>query len=280
MARISLIALCFTLLGLATALAQTPLQRGDYLVNTIMACGNCHTPPSPTGPVVEKFLSGGLTFDTPGFKAMASNITTDRETGIGNWSDDDIKKSIVNGVRPNGVHLAPIMATNFFKMLMPSDLDAIVAYLRSVKPINAKTPIPEYRMALGHDVYPPAEKMVTAADLQDKIKRGEYLSTIGHCMECHTPRVQGRQNFVDELGKGGRDFPGPWGTSIGRNITPSKTNGIGDWSDAEIKRAITQAVRKDGTKLKPPMAYAYYAKMTDEDLDAIVAWLRSLPPKD
>lgn len=280
MIRNSLIAMSLLLLSFDASVAQSPQQRGDYLVNSIMACGNCHTPPSPTGPVMARFLSGGLTFDTPGFKAMASNITPDRETGIGNWSDDDIKKAIVAGVRPNGVHLAPIMAANFFKMLMPSDLDAIVAYLRSVKPIKAATPTPEYRMAASHDVYPPAEKKATAADLQDKVKLGEYLTTIGHCMECHTPRIKGRQDFVNELGKGGRDFPGPWGTSIAPNITPSKTKGIGDWSDVEIKRAITQGVRKDGTKLKPPMGYGYYAKMTNDDLDAVVAWLRSLPAKD
>jgi len=280
MGRISFAAVSILLLGLGTALAQTPVQRGDYLVNTIMACGNCHTPPSPTGPVIEKFLSGGLTFDTPGFKVKASNITPDRETGIGNWSDNDIKKAIIEGVRPNGGHLAPIMATNFFRMLMPSDLNAIVAYLRTVKPIKAETPIPEYKTVLTHDVYPPAQKKVTAADLKDKVKRGEYLTTIGHCMECHTPRIKGRQDFVNDLGKGGREFPGPWGKSISPNITPSKTKGIGNWTDAEIKRATTQAVRKDGTKLKPPMAFAYYAKMTNEDLDAIVAWLRSLPPKE
>lgn len=267
-------------LGAGAALAQTPVQRGDYLVNTIMACGNCHTPPGPTGPVMDRFLAGGLTFDTPGFKAMASNITPDRETGIGAWSDDEIKKALVEGVRPNGVHLAPIMAANFFKALMPSDADAIVAYLRTVKPIAARTPTPEYRMALTHDVYPPAEKTVTPADLQDKVKRGEYLATIGHCMECHTPRIRGRQDFVNDLGKGGRDFPGPWGVSYSRNITPHKTKGIGDWTDAEIRRSITEGVRKDGTRLKPPMAYGYYAKMTGEDLDALVAWLRSLPPKE
>jgi len=135
-------------------------------------------------------------------------------------------------------------------------------------------------MALTHDVYPPAEKKVTGAELKDKVKRGEYLTTIGHCMECHTPRIRGWQDFVYDLGKGGREFPGPWGKSISRNITPSKTKGIGSWTDAEIKRAITQGVRKDGSKLKPPMAYAYYAKITDDDLDAIVAWLRSLPPKE
>ena len=71
------------------------------------------------------------------------------------------------------------------------------------------------------------------------------------------------------------EFPGPWGVSMSRNITSSKTKGIGDWTDAEIKRAITQGIDKDGNKLKPPMGYQYYAHMTDADLDAVIAWLRT-----
>ena len=82
------------------------------------------------------------------------------------------------------------------------------------------------------------------------------------------------------MGAGGQEFPGPWGVSTSRNITSSKTKGIGDWTDAEIKRAITQGIDKDGNHLKPPMGFQYYAKMTDADLDAVIAWLRTVPPKD
>jgi hypothetical protein len=101
-------------------------------------------------------------------------------------------------------------------------------------------------------------------------------------MECHTPfgTPGAGADFQSSLGKGGREFPGPWGTSTSRNITSSKASGIGDWSDADIKRAITQGVRKDGSSLKPPMGYAYYARMTDGDLDAMVAYLRTVPAKE
>jgi hypothetical protein len=98
-------------------------------------------------------------------------------------------------------------------------------------------------------------------------------------MECHTPMVRGQRQF-DRLGAGGFEFPGPWGVSVSRNITSHKEKGIGDWSDAEIKRAITHGVRKDGTKLKPPMGFEWYARMTDEDLSAVVAYLRTVPPKE
>ena len=115
-------------------------------------------------------------------------------------------------------------------------------------------------------------------DMADKVKRGFYLATIGHCMECHTPFGAQGVDFKGSLGKGGRDFPGPWGTSKSRNITSHETAGIGAWSDAEIKRAIAQGVSRDGRKMLPPMGYGYYANMTQADLDAVVAYLRTVPP--
>src|ERR1700682_616299 len=89
-----------------TAVAQTPVERGGYLVDTVMTCHNCHTPMGPNGPQFDKALSGGLRFDEPPFDVTASNITPDFETGIGRWSDADIKTSLQDGVRPNGNHIA------------------------------------------------------------------------------------------------------------------------------------------------------------------------------
>jgi mono/diheme cytochrome c family protein len=260
--------------------AQTPVQRGDYLVNTIMTCGNCHTPKGPPPAVAGKDFSGGLTFDEPPFKVTGSNITPDKETGIGNWSNADIKKTLTTGVRPNGVPLAPIMPTDFYKILTPGDLDAIAAYLKTVKPVKNEVPAPVYRVAVSHKPFPGTEKPMTAGDLRDKVKRGFYLVSIGHCMECHTPRGAQGALVTTAVGKGGQEFPGPWGVSKSRNITSHKTAGIGSWTDAEIKRAVTQGVSRDGTKLKGPMGYEYYAKMTDGDLDAVVAYLRTVPPQE
>ncbi len=272
----------FAALYATAAMAQTPVERGRYLVGTIMTCNNCHTPMGPNGPQFDKALSGGLRFNEPPFDVTASNITPDAETGIGKWSDADIKKALQEGVRPSGHHLAEVMPTGFYKILTPGDLDAIVAYLRSIPPVSNKVRDPVYKMQIPHQIFPGAEKPMPEADLNDKVKRGFYLATIGHCMECHTPfGPPGKGvDFQNSLGKGGREFPGPWGVSTSRNITSSKTKGIGDWSDAEIKRAITQGVRKDGSRLKPPMGFPYYAKLTDGDLDAVVAYLRTVPAKE
>ena len=278
----------------AAALAQDrPVERGRYLVTTIMACGNCHTPKDADGrPVVGKELSGGgIGFDVPPYAGLTANITPDKDTGIGNWTDDEIKRAITHSERPNkgpnaGKPLAPMRASNFFKALLPSDLDAIVAYLRSVPAVRNTVVVPVYRFPTQRDAFAEADRGFTQRDMQDKVRRGAYLATIGHCLECHTPQGErGVLQFDTALGAGGRPFlpssvtglPASWKGSVSRNITSHPEKGIGAWRDDEVKRAITQAVSRDGRRLEPPMAFAFYAGIREEDLDAIVAYLRTLP---
>lgn len=280
MVRIVTTLLLFFVATVGIAKAQSALEkRGEYLVNGILTCGNCHTPKGPTGDIMDKAFSGGLSWDLPPFKVTAANITQDKETGIGTWTDADIRKLLRTGVRPNGVPIASVMPTGFYGIITDRDMDAIVAYVRTIKPVKNKVVAPIYNFPAPPQVLPGTEKPYTEAMLDDKLKRGFYLSSIGHCMECHTPMVKGRHDWAD-LGRGGFEFPGPWGVSTSRNITASKAKGLGAWSDAEIKHAMTTGVAKDGEKLKPPMGYHYYASMTDDDLDAVIAWLRTVPAQD
>jgi mono/diheme cytochrome c family protein len=269
------------LLGLtATAFAETPFERGRYLATGIMACANCHTPKEAGAPVKDKIFAGGTVFDTPGFKVASANLTADRATGIGQRSDDELKNLIVKGQRANGAPLAPIMPSAFYSILTKDDLNGVVAYLRSLQPIRNDIPAPEYKRAVRHEMFPGAETPFTPKDLRNKLKRGFYYVTAGHCMECHTPSAEGRADYTNAMGKGGREFKGPWGSVKSANITSSRTAGIGAWSDADIRRAITQGVRPDGRKLTGPMSFASYANMRKADLDAVVAYLRTVPPKD
>jgi mono/diheme cytochrome c family protein len=281
MIRNGLIGIGVVLAAMTGAEAQSPVERGSYLVNGVLTCGNCHTPRAKGGVFdMSKQLSGGpQVFDEPAFVVRGSNITPDKETGIGSWSEDDIKKALQEGVRPNGTPLAPIMPYAFLKILTPRDLDAVVAYLKSIPAVSNKVQPPVYRASSHASPPPGAEKAMSEADLKDPLKRGFYLFTIAHCAECHTPFVKDHPDY-NNLGKGGREFKGPWGVSISRNITSHKTAGVGAWSDTEIKTAITKGMRKDGTPLKPPMGYPLYATMTDGDLSALVAYMRTLPPKD
>jgi len=282
MIQIGIFGIAVLLATTAITQAQTPLDRGKYLVNGVLTCGNCHTPRGPGGVfAMDKQLSGGpQEWDTPTFKVRGANITPDRETGIGGWSEADIKRALVEGVRPNGSQLAPIMPYAFYKVFTADDLDAVVAYVKSVAPVSNKVQAPIYKSALHTDIPPGAEKQMTVAELDTPVKRGFYLATTAHCMECHTPMVNGRHDLVNRLGTGGETFRGPFGESVSRNITSHKEKGIGAWSDTEIKRAITQGERKDGTKLKPPMGFPLYATMTVADLNDLVAYLRTVPAKE
>jgi mono/diheme cytochrome c family protein len=283
MIRASLLALALGAAPIGAACAQSKadlVKRGDDLVNGILTCGNCHSPKGPTGDIPGKEFSGGLSWDEPPFKVTAPNITQDKETGIGRWTDAEIKTLLRTGVRPDGVHIAMVMPTGFYHIMTERDLDAVVAYLRTLKPIRNKVPDPVYRMPQVEHVFPGGERPYTEGMMKDKVKKGFYLVTIAHCMECHTPMEKGVRLFDTRLGTGGFEFPGPWGVSVSRNITSSTTKGIGGWTDAEIKRAITQGISRDGTRLKPPMGYHYYAKVSTEDLDAVVAYLRTVPAKE
>jgi mono/diheme cytochrome c family protein len=276
------LALATALTGMTRAQPNSDLvKRGDYLVNTVLTCGNCHSPKGPDGrDIAAKAFSGGLSWDEPPFKVTAPNITQDKETGIGKWSDADIQKALRKGIKPDGTPVAMIMPSGFYEIMTDRDLDAVVAYLRTLKPISNKVPDPVYKIPQGHPIPPGGDKKFTVPMLKDKVKHGFYLATIAHCMECHTPMGPRGREFATRLGAGGFEFPGPWGVSVSRNITSSKTKGIGTWTDAEIKRAVTHGISKDGSHLKPPMGFSYYAKMKPEDIDAIVAWLRTVPPKE
>lgn len=281
------IILAIAALAAATSLAHSAdskaalIKRGDYLVNGILTCGNCHSPKASDGrDIMARAFSGGLSWDEPPFKVTAPNITPDKETGIGKWTDAQVKTLLRTGIRPNGAHIAMIMPTGFYHIMTERDLNAVVAYLRTLKPVNNTVPAPIYKMKQVEVVFPGGEKPYTEAMMKDKLKKGFYLVTIAHCMECHTPMGPKGREFATKLGTGGFEFPGPWGVSVSRNITQSKTKGIGAWSDAEIKRAITTGVSRDGGHLKPPMAFHSYATLTPDDLDAIVAWLRTLPANE
>src|SRR5262245_46529576 len=259
---------------------ETLLERGNYLVNAVMACDGCHTPRGPGGFVMDKRFSGGSqTWDEKAYTVKGSNITPDRETGIGAWSEADLKRSLVEGVRPSGVALAPQMPFAFSRILTPRDLDALAAYVRSAAPVRNAVQPPVYKAAMHAQSIPGAEKAFDESAMGDPVKRGFYLATIAHCMECHSRRPDGTQDFRNWYGKGGHEMKGPFGSVIVSNITSHPKSGVGAWTDAEIKRALTQGLGRDGRAFKQPMArQGYFSKMTEADLNALVAWIRTVPP--
>jgi mono/diheme cytochrome c family protein len=261
-----------------SASAETLLERGTYLVQSIVACGNCHTPQTPDGPAPGMELAGQFLIEMPEFTAHAPNITQDVETGIGAWSDAEIITAIREGRRPDGSLIGPPMPIALYREVSDRDVQAIVAYLRQVPAVRNEVPRSEYRIPLPPSYGPPVAE-VPEVPRDDAVAYGAYLAgPLGHCIECHTPMTEGHPDFEHRLGAGGFVFDGPWGRSVSANITPHPEDGIADYSDADIKRVITQGLRPDGSRLMPPMGIAYYANLSEADLDALVAYLRSLKP--
>jgi mono/diheme cytochrome c family protein len=275
----SMLSLAAVLLALAAvAHAETPVERGRYLVEVLGACGNCHTPKGPQGDLPDEHLAGGFRIEEPFGVAVASNITPDRETGIGAWTDEEIVRAIREGRGRDGRTLGPPMPYYLYRGLSDTDVRAMVAYLRTVPAVRHAVPRSAYVVPLPPSYGPPPGR-VPDVPRTDLVRYGEYLArNVAHCADCHTPRTPDQQPDLARLFAGGFPFKGPYGTSFSANLTPDPETGIGRLNDGQIIAGIYGAsVTKRA--LLPPMPAPYYAgKIEDEDLRAIIAYLRTLRP--
>jgi mono/diheme cytochrome c family protein len=254
---------------------EVSVKRGEYLVRGPAGCGNCHTPQSPNGPDMTNEFGGFMVEKNPVFEAWAVNITPGGR--VSGWSDAEFARAIREGIRPDGSVIGPPMPIGFYRGLSDDDLLSIVAFLRTVPASAIETPASTYSMPLPPNYGPPIES-VTAPPRAVSVEYGAYLAgPVAHCMECHTP-FGDRGPMVDtHLGAGGFEFHGPWGTSIAPNLTTHE-DGLPGYTDDELKQMITKGLRPDGSRMLPPMGYPHYAAMSAEDLDAVILYLRQLPP--
>lgn len=257
------------------ASAEPSLERGEYLVRGPAACGNCHTPQGPNGPDMANELGGFMVEKNPAFEAWAVNITPGGR--VADWSDAELARAIREGIRPDGSVIGPPMPIGLYRGLSDDDLMSIVMFLRAVPASANETPFSTYNIPLPPAYGPPIDS-VPSIPAGVTVEYGEYLAgPVAHCMECHTTFGEKGPMFDTHLGAGGFAFHGPWGTSIAPNLTPHP-DGIADYTDAELKTIITKGMRPDGSPMLPPMGYGYYATMTDDDVDAIILYLRQIPP--
>jgi mono/diheme cytochrome c family protein len=273
-ARRALCALAATGMSAGVAAAEPSVERGEYLVRGPAGCGNCHTPMGPEGFVEAQELAGRLVEDSPAFTAVAPNITPAGR--VAEWSDDELARAIREGIRPDGTLIGPPMPFAVYRGLGDEDLESMVMFLRTVPAVENEVPDSEYRIPLP-PAWGPEVTSVAAPPRGPTVEYGAYLAgPIAHCTECHSP--MGPEGPMLELvGAGGFEFHGPWGVSTAANLTPHP-EGLARWSDEEVKRMIVEGVRPDGTTMAPPMPYSFLARMTDEDLEAVVLYLRSLDP--
>ncbi len=266
--------------GFAHAGDDELVARGAYLVNGVVACGNCHNTRGPDLRFIPGMeFAGGFEVAEEPFTVRMPNITPDMETGIGAWSDAEIITAIRDGKRPDGSLIGPPMPFSQYRQMSDSDVIAIVAYLRTVPAVSNKVAKSEYRIELP-PAYGPPVGQVPDVPRNSSATYGAYLAgPLGHCVECHTPMVQGRPDLENRAYAGGVHFAlGPDAELISANITQDVETGIGGWSDAEIAAAITQGVRPDGGQIHPLMPFGFYASMEKADVDALVAYLRTVKP--
>lgn len=206
------------------------------------------------------------------------NLTSAQATGLGAWSDEEIETALRIGVAPDGRRLHPIMPYNTYYSWPQSDIDALIAYLRTVPAIENEVDRtgPEGE---GEVREMPTAEDVAAAPAQDLVELGEYLVVdVMRCTGCHTPR-DATTGLPDTtmLMAGGQAFEPKFGTVYGGNITPHDETGIGAWDDADLARVFREGVRIDGRRLVL-MPWQDYSIISDEDLEAVIAYMHTLQP--
>lgn len=267
--------------------------RGQYLATNVSGCMDCHSKrdfSKYSGPIVPGTEgSGGMLFDEkiglPG-KIYAKNITPDNETGIGTWTDDDIIKALTQGINKNGDTLFPIMPYPHLNRMAKDDIMAIIAYLRTLKPIRNKIPARELMIPIAMAYPGPALQASIDGNVRppetDLVKYGEYLATMADCGTCHSPLTQHGPDMTRMFAGG---YPFDLGTFkvVSPNITPDTATGIGSWTEEQFLNKFKQYKEEKSYNFNPGkentiMPVSLLAHMNDSDLKAIYAYLRSVKP--
>jgi mono/diheme cytochrome c family protein len=264
--------------GVPAKLAQVSLvERGAYLARAA-DCMVCHT--TKDG----KEYAGGLPFKLPFGTLYSTNITPDKETGIGNYSDQDFLNAVHRGTRRDGARLYPAMPFTSYTYMTDADALAIKAYLFSLAPVRAAAPAntltfpfdQRWAMNFWSALFNPDTRFAPDTTKSPEWNRGAYLvEALAHCGECHTPRnlafaLNNRKKFAGALTAGWRAF----------NISSDKATGLGGWSDDEIVSYLSTGHATGHGTASGPMGEAVdqsLSQLAPEDIRAVVAYLRSVP---
>ncbi|MFN7972367.1 MAG: cytochrome C [Acidobacteriota bacterium] len=273
------------------------IARGRYVAENVCDCHGCHS-----GHVLDRFgmplepgheLEGGYPFGRkdgiPGL-VCAQNLTPDPDNGIGKWTDGEVIRGFREGVTPDGTALFPFMPYPYYRSMSDEDAVAVVAYLRTFKPI-AK-PVPKRQLDFPVNLlikFAPAPSdgpRSTPDDATDHLAYGKYLVTIAGCRECHTAHDDHGNLVPGRDFAGGWKMEGPWGVNVTANITPdpdaymgqaTKEEFIGRFKAFAVQRsAETAPVAEKGKNTVMP--WLPYSGMTEPDLGAIYDYLKTVPP--
>ena len=261
------------------------IARGEYIVNHVSSCADCHSPADWTDqrnpkPLQDKHLSGQVwpMPDFPG-RMTVPNITPDRKTGIGTWSDDEIARAIREGIRKDGRALFPMMPYRAYREMSDEDVESIVVYLRSIPSVQNEVPRLQVKFPISRliNTFPQPVNQPVVQDASSSIARGKYLVKIATCGGCHTVRDDHEQPIPGLELAGGEEMTGAWGKATAPNITPDET-GIGYYTKQMFVEAMRTGKVGGVRPLNPVMPWQKMGQMTDEDLGAIYDYLRTVKP--
>jgi mono/diheme cytochrome c family protein len=264
--------------GIGSASAQGDVRRGEYLAKAA-GCAGCHTEAKKDAVP----FAGGRALKTPFGTFYGPNITPHPDAGIGRWSEADFIRAMREGVRPDGGNLYPAFPYPSFTKIVDGDLRDLWAYLRTLPPSGRANQTHDLRFPYGWRVLVSAWKLLFFTPgpftpdprAAPAVNRGAYLvQALAHCGECHTPRnFLGGPN-LDRYLAGGK---GPDGKRV-PNLTPTRTK---NWSDEDLQEVLTTGITPDGDHVAATMAEVVRnssSQLTNADLAAVIAYLRSLPP--
>lgn len=264
------------------------VARGKYIAHHVAVCVGCHSPvdtDKPGEPYYEDKLASGRVWEKdpayPGWDIRAPNLTPDKETGLGNWTDGEIARAMREGVSRDGRPLFPMMPyQTYAKTLSDEDTLAVIAYLRTLKPISNKMERSKIEFPVSMFIRAAPEPLTGSPPgpppASDKKARGEWLLTICSCHDCHDTFNEKREPIPGKGLAGGEVFRTAQRTVVAPNITSDKATGIGAYSEDDLKRVFNEGIGKAGKPLYF-MPWWYYKGLTPEDKDALIFALRQVP---
>ena len=263
---------------------RTPerLAHGKYLVQGVLGCFDCHSQVNGdwipgVAPAFSSLGSGRVLVNEKGFVIAAPNITPDVETGAGAWTDDQFARAIREGIGHDGRALFPIMPYQYYRSLSDEDLASVVVYLRSLDPVHNALPKPQIPFPVSRLIKSAPEPVLNRVsnDESDPISRGRYLAQVGNCINCHTPEDQMHRPMRGMEFAGGKQID-PQFPARSANITPD-ASGISYYDEALFIRTMRTG-HVGARPLNPPMPWWVFRNMSDEDLKALFAYLRTVKP--
>lgn len=270
----------------ARTFERTPqrLERGRYIATALSGCSYCHSPhewSAPGTPYVPGKEGSGEVLpyaELPG-RLVAPNLTPDPETGASRWTDDQLARAIREGISHDGRALFPLMPYTHYRRMSDEDVASVVVYLRSLPPLRNPLPPTEIIFPVKYLIRAVPEPLTSpVTDLpasSSAIDRGASLVSLAGCSDCHTPQEKG-QELPGMAFAGGFPFPGPWGNVTTANITPDPS-GI-SYYDETLFLEVMRTGSVKARQLSPVMPVKVYKNLTDDDLKAMFAYLRTLKP--